>query len=242
MNRTLKLFFLITLILGVIACASPIYRLNISRNYTFSETNKVGLIIGSITISQNNNLPGIDILNRPDAYIFINVTSGETDKSVITLSNKRPAHIPGTLLVSLMFIPLGAIGIADVQQKNQFTRQHGQVFAMELPPGKYQLKNWQINSKMIPANYTNNKTTDNHYPEFESKAGEIIYIGNINMNLKDSTKNFFGSFSFKNLTTEFSDKSKRDIPVLKDTFKKINFTHVKKQIITKHKSTAYNIK
>jgi len=229
MSRYYKLITIFACFSMVFACSSSNYKRNITKKYSFDKNSNVGLILGSVTLSQNGQFPETNWTGHPYLNVYFDVRSHQTNEVIAKISNDRPVNIGASVLLSSLTMFFGVVG--SIHDKSQFSGQHGQVFAFELPPGKYSIHRWEVVSSNAQANFATSSRFKHIPLEFESKLGEISYIGNINMNIKKISKNFFGYYVFEDLVAEVMDKNERDISLFKKTYPNIRSNNIKKRII-----------
>lgn len=80
----------------------------------------------------------------------------------------------------------------------------GRLAAVELPPGQYEFGRW-VMTVANRAAYTSNSRIGSR---FAVKAGEVVYVGNIHIDVQSSAS---ASLPFR---VEVNDERKRDLPLL----------------------------
>ena len=213
-----------------ISCTSTNFSNNSKSIYQYDKNSKNSLIIGSITTTINGEHPATNMTGHPEFYVVSDLYSeNETNrKKIDTISSARPVNIPATLIATT--IALINLNVAVIHYKSQFSDQHGQIFVLELLPDAYAFKNWELKSRSpnheVIMDKDNIKLTS---LRFDSRSGEITYIGNINLNIKKWNKDKNNNYTVYDADISQNDKSDRDIPLFLNNFKNINISDIKKR-------------
>lgn len=219
----LKNTSIVTFMVLLVGCTSTNFIKNTQSSYE-PKNNMTGLVIGSITMKTNGQFPETNISGHPRFNVvadFYDLSSKKKMK-IASISNARPvnlfASIPVFIITMVGFQP------TLVRYQSQFSKQHGQIFAIELTPGTYAIEGWKLQyDKKEKINDKNIKSF-----RFNINRNEVKYIGNINYNVL-TRKNM--NKPVEDVIIEISNKSERDIPLFLNKFRKVSAGDIKVEIL-----------
>lgn len=94
-----------------------------------------------------------------DTYFFVDQGRGSLGSSIVLTSRKRMLSVP---------------------MPSDFDDLYGQLYVLDLKPGRHQVDSWEVRqgnlSRMVPR-------IEPQPLVFEARAGEVIYLGNLHMNM-----------------------------------------------------------
>ena len=98
--------------------------------------------------------------------------------------------------------------IAGIPRRSDFSGVYGQVYVLQMDPGSYQIAGWMTRNGALHASP--------RYPppplHFDIKAGEVIYIGNLNLN-HSMGRSLFGIPVLASVMAEVRNHETADIPI-----------------------------
>lgn len=171
------------LYLMICGCAAS----NVDRNYDFGPDGGKGIVFGSIT---DDKYAGV---GQPYSVVYVSGSNGANDFYIKSLEEMLPA-VP-------FFKP------------SDFESVNGRLFAIELPEGDYELKDWII----VRSNVTISPMEDPEPIRFTVKENEIRYIGNVHFNFGVG-ENLFGVRMVFSGYPSIQNEHERDFEVFEERY------------------------
>ena len=192
-------FLLIFIVIFTTGCATS----NVNKNYSLNKETKKGLLLASISWSDNpKGAPGY---------------AADTSDISYKLKSKTTSYIH-----SLHLDPtLGLDPFKDFTHDSG--TGSGRIVALELPEGDYEIYGWRL-FQGSSDHISNNEPFS---IPFRIKNGEASYIGELNLSIF-RVKNIFSVGVFGGGTLSLTDKSERDFKLIRKKFPNINENNIKK--------------
>jgi len=164
----------------------------LSINYIFNEKPGVGYVFGSLTQTFVNKTRSDGFNDKYTSVIYINERlKGSKQSYVASVSGGENNDID-----------------------SKFTDLNGTIFLFEIPIGSHQLDHWSgIDAYMKVLPKRSMKAL-----KFNIKEGDLLYLGNIHMNLTFG-KNFVGTPVIAEVLPEIKHMFARDEILLKEKYK-----------------------
>ncbi len=168
-----------------------------------------GCLIGNVKqgpIDTTNTKTGIVVLS-------VSQTNGwfKDVRSIVYINGPKEGHI----MSRNELIPT-----SHIYTRSDFSDSMGKLNVLELPIGKYALVNWSVSSS-----YFKFTATEDSQPtpiEFEVRAGEIVYLGNIHFQLIEGS-NVIGIPGLADIELPIiSNKFERDIAIFNDRYQTLD--------------------
>lgn len=185
-----KISLIVVVLIAVCGCATK----NINKEFSFSDNNQTGLVIGSVTQDWKKGA------NWANTFYYIESNDESNKQYRIEVRKER----------------MGGFGYG--YQASEFPDMNGRIFAIELPVGTYSLYSWRV--KNGTGAYINPKEPPPAI-SFEVKHGEVLYLGNVHMHM-DTGKNFVGFSITAGALPEIKNKSERDLAAFRKNFPNLN--------------------
>ena len=99
--------------------------------------------------------------------------------------------------------------VLGIPRGSDFKEIYGTVFVLELPAGTHQIDRWETTYAQVHLS----PTTPPPPLQFEARAGEVIYLGNLNMVNRLGRPSFVSPWVPVGGTPEVRDRQSVDIPI-----------------------------